>query len=150
MPDHAYGKNMKVFKKDVLLDTFARFEALDITGPVTDAVRDSGISEGFALVSTPHATAAIRVNENEQRLQQDMERFLRDLADPQMPYRHDCDTVDGRPNAWGHLMALLMSSSAAIPVCDCALESGPWQSVFFVELDGPRQGRKGLVRVYGS
>ena len=141
---------MKIHKCDIPVSTGARFQLVDITSAVAAAVCESGVTEGFALVFSPHATAAVRVNENEPRLHQDMEKFFRGLAVPEMPYRHDADTVDGRPNAWGHLVSMLMGVSAAIPVSSGRLEIGAWQSVFFVELDGPRPGRKVLVRVYGE
>ncbi|MCZ7404374.1 MAG: YjbQ family protein, partial [Candidatus Methanoperedens sp.] len=41
-------------------------------------------------------------------------------------------------NAHSHLRAALLGNSAALPVEDGHLDLGTSQSVFFVELDGPR------------
>ena len=61
---------------------------------MSGAVSGSGIRQGFALVYSPHTTAAIRVNELEERLHQDMEAFLRRLVPPDGPSRHNLETVE--------------------------------------------------------
>ena len=109
----------------------------------------SEISEGFVTVYTQHTTAALRINENCDRLQRDMVQFL-DRTVPEAAYLHDEDTVDDRPNARGHLMSLLMGASETIPVSDGEMMLGVWQSIFFVELDGPRERRKVIVKIVGE
>ena len=52
-------------------------------------------------------------------------------------YQHDF--IDN--NASSHLRAFLLGSSETIPLVDGRLDLGTWQSVFFIELDGPRRGR---------
>ena len=141
---------MKITQSEIGVRTSKSFELVDITAEVQRAVSGSGVADGIALICSPHTTAAIRVNEKEERLHEDMERFLAGLADRRASYRHDAQTVDDRPNAWAHLMTLLMGSSAAVPVHAGRLELGGWQAVFFVELDGPRQGRKALVKIMGE
>jgi len=42
-------------------------------------------------------------------------------------------------NAEAHLKALLLGSSEALPIMAGELELGTWQSVFFAEMDGPRE-----------
>ncbi len=141
---------MRFHDTEIPLETTRRFQILDITGTVQDAVKASGIARGLALVRSPHTTASIRVNENEPRLHEDMERFLCDLAHPEGAWRHNLQTVDDRPNAWGHLMSLLLGGAAVLPVTEGRIDLGGWQSVFFVELDGPRAARKAFVRVMGA
>jgi secondary thiamine-phosphate synthase enzyme len=141
---------MRIYREEIRLRTERRFQILDITGEVEGVLARSGMEEGWVLVYSPHTTCAIRINEKDARLHEDMERFLCELAHPEGPFRHNLRTVDDRPNAWGHLMALLMDASAALPLSGGALEMGGWQSIFFVELDGPRENRKALVRVMGA
>lgn len=141
---------MRTHRAEFEIETGRRFQLVDLTERVAAEVAASGIRVGFVLVFTPHTTAAIRVNEADERLHQDMERFLTELAPPAGPWRHDLKTVDGRPNAWGHVMALLMDASAVVPLRDGRLDLGPWQAVFFVELDGPREHRRACVQVMGS
>jgi secondary thiamine-phosphate synthase enzyme len=141
---------LKTSRFEIPIRTSRPFELVDVTDEVRRGVAASGIREGVAVVSSPHTTAAIRVNEKEERLHQDLERFLGELLDPRSAFRHNAQTVDGRPNAWGHLVSFLMASSAAIPVTGGELELGGWQAVFFVELDGPRENRKAVVKVLGE
>ena len=69
---------------------------------------------------------------------------------PEKHYRHDEQTVDDRPNARGHIMSLLMNSSEAIPISDGVPAIGTWQSVFFIELDGPRSNRSITLKIIGE
>ena len=45
---------------------------------------------------------------------------------------------------------VILSSSETVPVKDFKLDLGTWQSVFFVELDGPRSNRLIEVTVIGG
>ncbi|HPM41645.1 MAG TPA: YjbQ family protein, partial [bacterium] len=56
----------------------------------------------------------------------------------------------GRANARSHLMSLLLSASETVPVADGKLLLGDWQSIFFVELDGPRERRGVCVKIMGE
>ena len=83
------------------------------------------------------------INEYEQRLLEDVKDFLRQMVPADKKYLHndihlrDCPPEEPE-NAHSHIMAMLMSSSEAIPVVDSTLSIGQWQSLIFVELDGPR------------
>jgi secondary thiamine-phosphate synthase enzyme len=140
---------MKQSLHEITVPTTRRVEFVDITSRVRDALAKSGISDGQVTVFTSHTTGAIKVNERCERLQGDMLEML-DRAVPGGDYRHDAATVDGRPNARGHLMALFMSSSETIPAVKGDLALGSWQSIFFVELDGPRERRSVVVRIMGE
>ena len=39
-------------------------EMIDISADVCKVIRESGLTEGLAVVFTPHTTAAITINEN--------------------------------------------------------------------------------------
>lgn len=140
---------MKQFLHEFTFKTEEPIEFIDLTGRVRDALGKSGIRDGFVAVFTRHTTTAVKINERCDRLQNDMTRLLEKIV-PVADYRHDDKTVDGRPNARSHLMSLLLSASETIPVADGRLMLGDWQSVFFIELDGPRQERSVTVRVIGE
>ena len=108
-------------------------------------MRSSGLSEGVAVVQTPHTTTAVVVNEREGRLVADILDWAARMAPEGAGYRHD--GTDG--NAHAHLRGVMMGSSVAIPVDGGRLTLGTWQSVLFVELDGPRQ-RTLHVQVLGG
>ena len=96
------------------------------------------------MVYSPHTTTAIIVNENEHGLVGDILRLI-DAIVPQDGYAHD--RIDN--NARSHLQAVILGNSACMPVADGGLALGTWQSVFFVELDGPRR-RRLTVRILAT
>jgi secondary thiamine-phosphate synthase enzyme len=54
-----------------------------------------------------------------------------------------------RKNAHSHLMAMTLSTSEVVPVVQGQVALGTYQSVLFIELDGPRE-RTLLVQVSGE
>ena len=119
------------------VETRKRAEVVDVTGLVERAVRSSGVREGLAVVQTPHTTTAVVVNEREGRLVQDLLEWSARMAPEGAGYRHD--GTDG--NAHAHLRGVLMGTSVSVPVTEGRLALGTWQSILFVELDGPRSRR---------
>jgi secondary thiamine-phosphate synthase enzyme len=107
---------------------------IDITDSVRAAVRDSGVKEGLCAITTRHTTCSIIINENEHGLRTDILGMLDKLIPQDQNYTHD--QIDN--NAHAHLRAILLGMSEIIPVEEGYLVLGTWQSIFFVELDGPR------------
>jgi secondary thiamine-phosphate synthase enzyme len=114
------------------VSTDARLDVVDVTDRVAAAVPDD--ADGTVTVFVEHTTAGVVVNESEPRLLADMRTFLSDLV-PDEGWAHD--ELDG--NADSHLRALLLGPSETIPVVDGDPALGRWQSVLFVECDGPRE-----------
>jgi secondary thiamine-phosphate synthase enzyme len=128
----------------------------DITDEVADAVTESGLRDGMVLVFSRHTTAAIKINEHEPLLIEDMEDFLTRFAPPDDYYQHnDFDvrtanmTPDEQPNGHAHCQQLLLSTSETIPITDGKLDLGTWQRIFLVELDRPRP-REVLIKLIGA
>lgn len=136
-----------LYKIDVASNAPIAF--VDITASVKELVEKSNVKDGIALVFSDHTTAGIRISEKCDRLQEDMKLFLEQVV-PQKKYRHDEQTVDDRPNARGHIMSLLMNSSETLPISEGKIGIGTWQSIFFVELDGPRCNRSVSVKIIGE
>lgn len=109
-------------------------EGITVTD-VSDRVRDSvpDDADGTCTVVSQHTTAGIVVNEAEQRLLTDLRDALADLV-PDEGWRHD--DLDG--NADAHVRAMLLGPDATLPVVEGELDLGTWQSVLFVDCDGPR------------
>jgi len=119
-----------------------KYEVIDITSQVSAVVRNANIGEGICCVFVPHATAAIVINENDDmQIGQDLLDAL-DKIVPEGIWRHD--KIDS--NGAAHLKSAILGPSETIPVQNGRLALGTWQSVMFVELDGPRD-RKVLVTV---
>jgi len=138
----------------IQLYTGDAIQFIDLTEKVAELVRGSGISEGLVNVQTRHTTAAVLVNENEPLLIEDMKRILRRLAPLQAAYRHDdlpsrahVEPGEGR-NGHAHCQALFLRTSETINIAGGELQLGPWQRIFFVELDKPRR-REVSVQILG-
>lgn len=115
-----------------------KFEVIDITQKIQNLIDEIKISEGIVNVFTKHSTSAIFVNENEEGLLKDFENILNDLVKENNSYFHD--NIDNNANS--HLKSFLLSSSETIPIMNYTLDLGTWQSIFFIDLDGPRANRK--------
>jgi secondary thiamine-phosphate synthase enzyme len=117
--------------------TTAKREMIDLTARVAEIVGRAEVAEGLCSVYTPHATAAIVVNENDDP---NVCVDVLDALDRLIPagiWRHD--RVDG--NAASHIQASILGPGETIPVRAGKLLLGTWQAVMLVELDGPRDRR---------
>jgi secondary thiamine-phosphate synthase enzyme len=132
------------------LATTAPIQLIDITAQVRERVRAAGLRQGLVTLISQHTTARLNLNENEERLQQDMVTFLKRLVPRDGDYNHNIAPVDDRDNAHAHLLGLFANASESIPVADGELLLGDWQSVFFVELDGPRAKRQVTLQLLGE
>ena len=114
---------------------------VDITREVAQVVKASGRSEGVVTVYVPHTTAAVTLQENaDPPLKTDVTRALSGL------FPWDGDYGHGEDNAAAHMKAILAGSSEQIPFEKGRLLLGTWQSIYFLEFDGPRR-RKVQVHV---
>lgn len=120
--------------KKIILNSNKNFEIIDITSKINEKI---DIDEGIVNIFSKHSTSAIAVNENESGLLADLELMLKDLVSDKYSWQHDL--IDN--NAKSHLKSFLLSSSETIPISNGKLDLGTWQSVFFIELDGPRKDR---------
>lgn len=123
-----------IVRSDFKLNTNKKFQIIDITSKINEL---TAIEEGIVNIFSKHSTSAIVVNENEKGLLEDFEFMLENLIDDKYSWQHD--RIDN--NATSHLKSFLLSSSETLPVKNSKLDLGTWQSVFFVELDGPRSSR---------
>ena len=131
-------------------------EFVDITDDVRAVVRRSRLEHGFAVVFSRHTTAAIRINEAEPLLIDDMKAMLARVAPSGVYYRHNDLTIrtvnlteDEDLNGHSHCQHLLMGASETIPCVDGELLLGRWQRIFLVELDCGRD-REVIVQTVGA
>ena len=132
-----------IVQKNLKVDTEKSFEIIDVTSQINDLI---DIKDGIISIFSRHSTSAIVVNENESGLLNDLEFTLDNLIDDKFTYQHD--KIDN--NAKSHLKSFLLSSSECLPVKNHKLDLGTWQSVFFIELDGPRHNRTISLTIIGE
>jgi len=121
------------------VETEERTQVVDVTERVAEAVPDD--ATGLCTVFVRHTTAGVLLQEAESGLVTDIEEFVTDLAPSDGDYRHD--RIDD--NADAHLRATVLGESVSVPVEEGELSLGTWQSVLFVECDGPRTRKVDVV-----
>lgn len=125
--------------------TTRRDEFVDVTARVDEAVAASGVSAGIAVVSSPHTTAGVTVNENaDPDVQRDLLHGLQGISPAEGGWRH----FEGNSDA--HLKTALVGTSATLPVAGGRLALGTWQAVYLAEFDGPRTRKLDVTVVPGA
>ena len=125
-------------------------EFIDLTNQVRAQVRRAGLVTGRVHLQSLHTTLGIAINENEPLLLRDFEAMLERLAPGDATYQHDDFSrrvdiaLDEPVNGHAHCRQLLVSGFATLLVEEGDLVLGRWQSLFAVELDGPRQRQLAL------
>ena len=134
---------MTVKNHSIKINTNRNFEIIDITSKINELI---DVENGIISIFSKHSTSAIVVNENESGLLKDLEFTLDNLITDKFTYQHD--RIDD--NAKSHLKSFLLSSSECLPIKNGRLDLGTWQSVFFIELDGPRHNRTISLTIIGE
>lgn len=137
---------MKSHTVYLTFNTKKRKEIVPITDQVEHIIHDSGIQEGFALVSAMHITASVIVNDEEPGLWKDILEWVEQVAPENPNYRHH---RTGEDNGDAHLKNLLLHHQVILPVTNGRFDAGPWQRVFYCEFDGQRNKRV-IVKVKGE
>ena len=132
---------MVVINKSLRISSSSNFQIIDITSDIVailnETTKENKIDNGIVNIFTKHSTSSIRVNENEKGRLLDFEKALKDVIKEKDNYKHDY--IDN--NAASHIRAFFLGSSETIPIVDGRLDLGSWQSIFFIEWDGPRTNR---------
>jgi secondary thiamine-phosphate synthase enzyme len=132
---------------DFEVETRGDCDILDVTGALTEAVRDTGIRDGIVCAFVAGSTAALSHVEYEPGLLRDIPEVLDKIAPPG-DYHHHETWDDG--NGHSHVRSTLMGPSIAIPVREGALPLGTWQQVILLDFDNRPRRRKVLVQVVGE
>src|SRR6202521_264703 len=125
-------------------ETSRATEFLDITDLLRQEVRRAGMRVGRLHLQSPHPTLRPEVTETEPLLLQDFASMLERFAPVGAGYEHDdfarrVDVALDEPiNGHAHVRQLLLTGFATLLVEEGDLVLGRWQSIFAVELDGPR------------
>jgi len=137
---------MKSYTEHLWFNTSKRIEFVNITDKVEQAVKKSGVKEGFVLVNAMHITASVFINDNESGLIEDFKEWLSKLVDTKKGYRHN---LTGEDNAYAHLMRTIMGREVVVAITNGKLDFGPWEQIFYGEFDGQRKKRV-MVKVIGE
>ena len=147
---------MKAHRETLTIKTSGEYDVIDITADVEKAILNAGISDGYALVFSPHTTCGVMVNEKERGLLADISATLTKLIPQNGSYQHDDFSVrtenmhpDETKNAHAHLRHLVGGrASEYIPVEDGNLLLGRWQRIMVMEFDHSRP-REIFIQICG-
>ena len=141
---------MKIQRTRIEFETVHPIQILDMTQKAREWVASTGVRDGLLTVTSPHTTARVNINEREPQLARDIVAFLKRFVPCDGDWLHNLASVDGRDNAHSHILGLFMNSSQTIPVANGDIVLGGWQSIFFIELDGPRERRGLELQILGE
>ena len=123
--------------------TRERTQLIDISDEVARIVGEADVEDGICLVSVPHTTAAVTINENaDPCVARDIINGLNNLVPVDRAYTH----AEGNSDA--HIKSSLLGSNTHLIVSGGKLVLGTWQGIYFCEFDGPRT-RSVQVQVIG-
>ena len=123
------------------LETTSRHQTINISGNIENLIEKKGIKNGIAIVYTPHTTCGIMINEwYDTDVQKDFLSYIKKLVPADPNFKH----MEG--NSDSHLKSLICGKEKTIIVENVSLKLGTWDSIYFMEADGPRN-RKVYVKI---
>lgn len=132
------SEGIKAYTKYLWFDTKKRREYIRITDDVQTFLDESGLRDGFILVSAMLITAGVYINDWENGLLKDIDEWVEKLAPVNPDYNHH---KTGEDNGDAHLKRILINHQVTVPVTDGKLDLGPWEQIFYAEFDGKRRKR---------
>lgn len=138
---------MKSYRKELWFNTAKRRQYINITPEINECLKESGIKEGMLLCNAMHITASVFINDDENGLHGDFEKWLEKLA-PEKPYEQYAHN-GYEDNADAHLKRQIMGREVVVAITEGKLDIGPWEQVFYGEYDGKRKKRV-LVKIIGE
>lgn len=115
--------------------TRARRQMVNISREVRARIQQSNVENGVAIVTVLHTTCALVVNDAGSGWEEDMLAFL-EKAVPPLAFQH---LHDGPEHAKSHLLGALLGPTVQVAISGGKPVLGTWQSIFMVELEGPRE-----------
>ncbi len=135
---------MRFRSASVQIETPAKVAVVNVTAQARGGLTRADIARGLAVLSVPHTTCGLCVNEDEGGLKDDLVGLASRLVETVRPpegFHHD--RIDD--NARAHLTSALFGHSITIPVAEGDLVLGAWQSLLLIEIDGPRTRRLDML-----
>ena len=136
---------MATYRDSFSVRTSGEVSLENITREVEARLSKCPVHTGIVTIHLPHTTTALAVNEDERGLRQDILSVVCGLLEPLGGRGFEHDRIDH--NAKAHLMSVLTGNSLTLPFHQGSLELGTWESIFVIEMDGPRTRRVHMTAV---
>jgi len=138
---------MKSYRKVLEFETGKRQAVLNITEQCEQALKESRIQEGLALIFPLHTSSAVFISDSDPGISEDWLDLANQLVPENPNYRHNY--ADPKKNAAGHLRAILTGHHITCPVTGGKFDFGTYHTVYYLELDGKRP-KSVLVKIIGE
>jgi len=125
--------------------TKGRGNIVDITGKVVEAILESGVEEGIALVFVLGSTAAITAIEYEDGVVKDLIGVLEKIAPAGDDYEHHKKWGDKNGDA--HIKAGIIGPDFCVPIENNELALGTWQQIVLIDFDEKEREREIIIKV---
>jgi len=124
-------------------------DIVDISGQVSKALGESGISEGTVTLFNVGSTAGITTTEYEPGLvNYDIEAAFERMAPRDARYEHEETWHDD--NGHAHVRATVLGPSLSVPIIGGKLTLGTWQQIILVDFDTRPRTRTVICQIMGE
>ena len=139
---------MGISKKNSIIQTRGK-GTYEITGLITDALNETGFSDGLINVFVQHTSCSLVMMENaDPSARVDLEKFIEDLVPEDYPsFTHTHEGPDDMPS---HIKMALTRTSEQIPFSKGRLQLGTWQGVFLWEHRSSPHNRRVIMTFLGE
>lgn len=136
-----------VVTKQICVDTRGPNDMIDLTRFLADAIGESGLAAGVAVLFVIGSTAALTTIEFEPGLERDMAAAMERFAPEGAFYHHEARWGDD--NGHSHIRASTIGPSLSIPIVGGRPTLGTWQQVVLLEFDTRPRERTVVVQLMG-
>lgn len=142
-------------KKILSYNTKKHAEIILITSDIEKVVAESNVKNGTLLAYSLHTTLGLILQESaEVNLCQDIiDQLTKIVDDDGRKYKHRCALHPSRIcktddiNGPSHVRQMMTNQTIILDIENGKLNKGTFQDIGLVELDGPRENRKILVKI---
>lgn len=139
---------MAVRTRTLRVETRGNTDIRDLTADVQNAVAESGLRAGSAVVFVAGSTVGVTTVEYEPGLVRDLQEAFERLAPGRARYHHR--ETAGDDNGHSHVRASLLGPSLVVPFAEGRLLLGTWQQIVLADFDTRGRTRDVLVQIHGE
>lgn len=140
--------DMKVVSNKIQISSSGEDDIINITEQISNAIKESKISNGLVTVFVSGSTAAITTIEYEPGLKSDFPEMFSRIVPKDIEYKHDDTWHDG--NGHSHVRASLIGPSLVVPISNGNLTLGTWQQIVLLEMDTKSRNRNVILQIMGE
>ncbi len=137
-----------IVHKRISLQTRGNGHAIDITHDVQNAVQESGVADGVAVLFAVGSTVGLTTIEYEPGAVADLNRAFEKIAPRDAQYEHHLRWGDD--NGHSHVRAALLGPSLCVPFVGARLTLGTWQQIILIDFDTRPRHREVVVQITGE